>query len=73
MQDKIKISVFKNTFDKQPQVAALETIIQKIKSSPVLKKLCSQLQTIPSKKEQHVFKQKQTASNYCKWHLQKWT
>jgi hypothetical protein len=58
MQDKIKLSVYKNTFDKQPQIATLKAIIDKIRGSSALKKLSTELRLLKTKKEQQLFKQK---------------
>ena len=56
MQDKIKVSLFKNTFDKQPRVVSLKTVVERIRYSTTLQKLTDQLRSLKSKKEQQLFK-----------------
>jgi predicted P-loop ATPase len=58
MQDKIKVSVFKNTYDKEPKTATLKSILDKIKDSPALTKLGQELRLLATKKDQQAFKQK---------------
>lgn len=57
MQSKILLSVFKNTFDKDPKNATLSVLIEKIKRSLKLKNLCSRLQAISDPAERQKFKQ----------------
>jgi len=52
-----KVSLFKNTFDKNPTIARLGCILEKIKKSSQLKKLCYILQSINDPEERRIFKQ----------------
>lgn len=52
-----KVSVFKNTFDKNPAIANLGQILEGIKNSPKLKALCGKLRVISNLDESRIFKQ----------------
>ncbi len=58
MQDKIKISVFKNLYDSEPKTVSLSTLVEKVKTSKQLKALCTELQSISIKSKQQEFKRK---------------
>ncbi len=57
-----KVSLFKNTFDKNPTIARLEAILEKIKKSPQLKRSCTLLRTINDPEERRIFKQVQLSA-----------
>jgi hypothetical protein len=59
MTNKFKenISLFKNTFDKNPSIATLGSILEKCKTSSELQYLCAQLQKIKDREERQIFKQ----------------
>ncbi len=54
---KQNLSVYKNTFDKNPSISSLENIIQEMQWNEKLKQTCMELRSLTSKEDIQYFKQ----------------